>query len=232
VAYYQAPAPQIVTVVAGQTLMVTGTYTIVAFTPGDVLLDSFAIGAGPFLPNSDQAALMYVTNPTGRVIQYRMYVYPTDPTWDVNLPGLNAIGEQVFALNPGQQSSFWIGVTMPGQEGLYPIWLRFYEEEPIQGFTFIKKVNTGRVVTVATVPPPPPPEWPIIQQVASIAANLVDVWSMVYPQQLYDPYNLPASDLQEMLVGQQYTIEVVLPSVLSYGGKTWNLAQGQNLIVW
>ena len=227
---YTTPPDQVVQVLEGQTVEVVGTY--IAPVAADVVLDNFGFAAAePFPPGSPQYTVLGITNPTTRVINYQVYAYPSDPG-EVSEPITGAIGVgQLGPIPPGSWSTQF-SITMPGQEGTYPIWLRFYEFVSGAPLAFIRRVFSGRSVVVGTVPPPPPPGWPIVAQVASIAANLVDVWTAAPPYQVYDPYNLPASNLQEMLVGQQYWIEVVLPSTLSYAGKVWNLAQGQNLITW
>jgi len=227
---YTTPPDQVVQVLEGQTVEVVGIYT--APPSADVRLESFGFaGAEPFAPSSAQLAIIGYTNPTSRSINYQVYAYPSDPG-DISEPVTGTIGIGRLGPTPPGSWSSQFNTNMPSVEGTYPIWLRFYEYIVGAPLAFIKRVYTGRSVVVGTVPPPPPPGWPIVDQVASIAAYLVDVWSTVYPQQVYDPYNLPTSDLREMLAGQQYWIEVVLPCTLSYAGKTWNLAQGQNLITW
>ncbi|MBU2009818.1 MAG: hypothetical protein KJ624_08310 [Chloroflexi bacterium] len=242
VAYYQAPAAQTVTVAAGQTLVVEGTYTIVpaVVVPPNITLDAFWFSnVQPFLPSSTHIAYINITNPTNRTINYYFDAYPFNPgNTGGEVAGRIGVGD-IGPIPPGSWGT-QLGITMPAAEGVYPLFLRFYEN--VAGFplAYIKTVNTGQSVTVGSPPPPPPPPpppgWPIIQQLASIYSYLspgMGVWNEAGTLG-FDPTApyYPPSDLQELLVGQRYWISVTQACTLSYGGKTWNLAAGWNLITW
>ncbi len=227
VAYYQAPPPQTVTVTEGQTLMVTGIYTIVPTSPPDIRLDAFNFGdAQPFLPSSTHIAYINITNPTDRTIQYLVYAYPSDPG-DTGEPA--SLGSSDLGLIPPGSWSTQFSIQMPAAAGTYPIWLRFYEWKSGGLQTFIKRVNTGQSVTVA----PSPSQWPIQTQLASIMPYLVlaGVWrySLYWT---YQPANPGATNLFELFVGETVEINVTQPCTLMYSGWTWSLAAGYNTITW
>ena len=225
VLYYQASAPQTVTVVEGQTLMLFGVYTIVPTSPPDITLDAFNFGdAQPFLPSSTHIAYINVTNPTDRTIRYLVYAYPSDPGDTGETVGI--IGQGELVLSPGSWSTQF-SITVPTAEGTYPIWLRFYEWGTTFQ-TFIKRVNTGKTATVQG-----PTGWPIETQLASIMPYLVlaGVWreSLYWT---YQPANPGATNLFELFVGETVEINVTQPCTLVYSGWTWSLAAGYNTIVW
>ncbi len=76
--------------------------------------------------------------------------------------------------------------------------------------------------------------WPIKEQLASIQQNLVRVWiSRNGVWYMYDPADMQGSDLYEIYQGDTVSIYVTRVSVLTYGGRSYNLAGGSwNEIIW
>ncbi len=228
---YTTPADQVVQVAEGQTVQVVGVYTLPS-SP-DITLDVFTWrDVQPYAPGSSHIADISLTNPTGRTINYWVYAYPSDPG-DTSEPITGALCQANLGPIPPGSWSTQFSITMPAAVGVYPIWLRFYEYIAGAPLAYIKRVNTGLTATVGTVTPPPPSGWPVETQLASIQPYLIVVWNeagtlLYYPAAPY----YPPSDLQELIVGQRYWIDVTQPCTLTYGGKTWSLAAGWNLVTW
>jgi hypothetical protein len=231
---YTTPPDQVVQVVEGQTVQVVGTYILPA--GADVVLNVFTFrDVQPYAPGSSHIADISLTNPTNRTINYWVFAYPSDPG-EISEPITGTIGVgQLGPIPPGTWGTQF-SITMPAADGVYPVWLRFYEYIAGAPLTYIKRVNTGQTATVGTAPPPPPSGWPIETQLASIYSYLtpgVGVWNEAGTL-AYDPAApyYPPSDLQELIPGQRYWISVTQACTLSYGGKSWSLVAGWNLITW
>ncbi len=228
---YITPADQVVQVEAGQTVQVVGVY--IPPVSADVLLTVFTFrDVQPYAPGSSHIADISLAIPTNWSINLWVYAYPSDPG-EISEPITGAIGVgQLGPIPPGSWSTQF-SITMPAANGVYPVWLRFYEYIAGAPLAFIKRVNTGQTATVWTAPPPPPAGWPIETQLASIMPYLIVVWNEAGTL-CYDPAApyYPPSDLQELILGQRYWIDVTQACTLSYGGKTWSLAAGWNLITW
>ncbi len=228
---YTTPPDQVVQVAEGQTVQVVGTY--IPPVSADVLLTVFTWrDVQPYAPGSSHIADISLTNPTNRSINLWVYAYPSDPG-ETSEPITGTIGiGQLGPIPPGSWSTQF-SITMPAADGVYPIWLRFYEYIAGAPLAYIKRVNTGQTATVGTVSPPPPSGWPIETQLASIMPYLIVVWNEAGTL-AYDPRYpyYPPSDLQELIPGQRYWIDVSQACTLSYAGKTWNLVAGWTLITW
>lgn len=229
VAYYQAPPDRTVTVTAGQTLAVTGTYTIVPLQPADVTFVSFGFdgqGPNPTLTPGTHVATVVITNPTSRSVDYVFYSYRSQP--DPTSPSLGSLGyDLLMGIAPGTWSAK-ISVTIPPEAGTFPVWLGFYDRLQT---TYLKSVNTGTTYTVAAAPPT---GWPIETQLASIMPYLVLVG--VYRGGFYYTYvpNDPSrTNVFEIFAGETFEVNVKQACTLTYGGWTWQLAAGYNLwLVW
>jgi hypothetical protein len=231
---YTTPPDQVVQVVEGQTVQVVGTY--IPPVSADVVLNVFTFrDVQPYEPGSSHIVDLTLTNPTNRTINYQVYAYPSDPG-DVGEPIAIGVG-WLGPIPPGTWGTQF-SITMPAADGVYPVWLRFYEYIAGAPLAFIKRVNTGQYFTVGyPPPPPPPPEWPIVTQLASVLPYIPSdsgVW--VYRNSvwlMYSPY-VPewVNTLQEIYPGEEVSIPVTQACTLTYGAKTWNLVAGWNTITW
>jgi hypothetical protein len=70
---------------------------------------------------------------------------------------------------------------------------------------------------------------------ASLGSNLVRIWGFdaaTQRWQLYDPLTPSLSDLTFLLRGHGYWINVTMAQTLIYGGYSYPLQPGWNLIGW
>lgn len=78
----------------------------------------------------------------------------------------------------------------------------------------------------------------IAQQLASVGSSLLlvitfDPRDSSDPWKLYDPSAPPfANDLTQLEAGRGYWVKVSAPGAISYGGNTYPLSTGYNLVGW
>ncbi|GAG39993.1 unnamed protein product [marine sediment metagenome] len=69
--------------------------------------------------------------------------------------------------------------------------------------------------------------------VTSISAELVRMWGYAAGQwQMYDPADTAGSDLASLVAGRGYWVKVDADITLIYGGNSYSLTAGWNLIGW
>lgn len=106
--------------------------------------------------------------------------------------------------------------TMPGLAGVQPVIATAGATSATTFFTI-----TAAPATVASA-------------VASISDELVRVWGYTTADgwQMYDPADVVGSDLASLTAGRGYWIKVDADVTLIFGGNSWDLSTGWNLMGW